>query len=209
MKNLLLNCIRILIVSIAMVGTAEAASTKSEKSAKSEKPAKSKKSAKSHKSATDLAVQLEDLQALVADLQAQIDGIVSFDGVAGADGQDGQDGETGSAGPPGSPGGDGAPGATGPQGPPGEICSGATVDWQAGPPGISINVDTSHCGFTSTPKFFTSLSGTANHWTITGIDAIYNESENGFTVFLDLIGGGLNFAAAVADDLRLNWMAIE
>lgn len=218
MKNLLLHCINILIVSIVMTGTVEAASSKSDKSSKSEK---SKKSAKSSKGKNGRGVSVEDLQMLAADLQAQIDEIVLLGGPPGADGQDGAagpagppgppgaDGKAGAAGPTGLAGAVGASGATGPQGPPGLICSGATVNWLAGAPGIYVNVDTSHCEFSSTPKYFTSLSGTAHHWTITGVDAIYNASPTGFTIFLDQIGGGLNLSASRAFNYQLNWMAIE
>lgn len=203
MKKLVLYCIKILILSIAMVGAAQAASTKSEKSAKSEK---SEKSAKSHKDVKALAVKVKDLEALLADLQGQIGGGT---GSVGPAGPVGPPGPPGAGGAPGAPGADGDAGSTGPQGLPGEICSGVSANWFPGSPGIYINVDTSQCGFTSTPKYFTSLSGTSHHWTIIGIDAIYSESPNGFTVFLDQKDGGLTISAPTAYNLRLNWMAIE
>ena len=194
MRKLALYCIKILILSIAMVGVAQAASTKS---GKSEKTERSSKSAKSTKSVRALAAKVADLEALVAELQGQVGGGTGSTGPAGP------------IGPPGPPGADGAVGATGPQGIPGEICSGESVNWFPGTTGIYITVDTSACGFTSTPKYFTSLSGANLSWKITGVDAIYNESPNEFWLFLDLIDGGLSISAVAAYNLRLNWMAIE
>ena len=51
------------------------------------------------------------------------------------------------------------------------------------------DVDTRACGFTSTPLYFTTLEGTANHEQTTGANAIYFATATGFRVYLRFTDG--------------------
>ena len=50
--------------------------------------------------------------------------------------------------------------------------------------GIRIDIDTSNCGFTSTPHYIVSMEGSTYHWQLAGLSSIYNPTPNGFTVFI-------------------------
>lgn len=53
------------------------------------------------------------------------------------------------------------------------------------PAGFYIDVDTSNCGFTATPHYLISIEGTGGfHWYLSGLNCIYNQSPNGFRVYL-------------------------
>ena len=66
------------------------------------------------------------------------------------------------------------------------ICSGISSNtlWQnyTGT-GIFMDVDTSNCNFTSTPSYFTSISGTSAHWDLAGYGAIYNPTSTTFRIY--------------------------
>ncbi|CAF4833149.1 unnamed protein product [Rotaria sp. Silwood1] len=47
---------------------------------------------------------------------------------------------------------------------------------------IRMNIDTSSCQFENTPMYFTSISGTAGHYLLVGVNAIYEPSKNGFII---------------------------
>ncbi|CAF2772883.1 unnamed protein product [Rotaria sp. Silwood2] len=47
---------------------------------------------------------------------------------------------------------------------------------------IRMNIDTSSCRFENTPMYFTSISGTAGHYLLVGVNAIYEPSRNGFII---------------------------
>ncbi len=65
------------------------------------------------------------------------------------------------------------------------LCTGHTEkkDWRPYGSAYYVNVDTSRCGFTATPDYFTSLQGT-NHWKSRGGTAIYFPTETGFRIYL-------------------------
>jgi len=46
-----------------------------------------------------------------------------------------------------------------------------------------MDVDTSNCNFTSTPSYFTSISGTSAHWDLAGYGAIYNPTSTTFRIY--------------------------
>lgn len=50
--------------------------------------------------------------------------------------------------------------------------------------GITVEVDTSAAEFKSTPHYITSLLGNGHHWTVTGVNALYNASRQGFSIYL-------------------------
>lgn len=47
---------------------------------------------------------------------------------------------------------------------------------------IQMNVDTSNCRFENTPTYFTSITGTAGHYLLVGVNAIYEPTSNGFHI---------------------------
>ncbi len=63
-----------------------------------------------------------------------------------------------------------------------------------------IDVDTSHCEFHSTPRYFTSLTGRDSHWVL-GSQAIYFARPNGFRVYVRASG-------ASPSDFSLSWKAV-
>ncbi len=66
-----------------------------------------------------------------------------------------------------------------------ELCTGHTErgHWKTYGSGYYVNVDTSRCGFTSTPNYFTSLQGSI-HWKSQGGTAIYRPTETGFRIYV-------------------------
>jgi hypothetical protein len=68
-------------------------------------------------------------------------------------------------------------------------CAGATVPgktaWQRySSNSLYVDIDTSTCGFSATPLYFTTLGGTRNHWLTLGASSIYSPTRNGFRVYL-------------------------
>ncbi|CAF3862069.1 unnamed protein product [Rotaria sp. Silwood1] len=55
--------------------------------------------------------------------------------------------------------------------------------------GLYMDIDSSACGFNSTPLYFTSVSGTSSHWDLTGYTAIYSSTKNSFRVYTQSISG--------------------
>lgn len=47
---------------------------------------------------------------------------------------------------------------------------------------IQMNIDTSSCRFGSTPTYFTSITGTAGHYLLVGVNAIYEPNRDGFFI---------------------------
>ena len=93
---------------------------------------------------------------------------------------------------------------------------------QAG--GIYIDIDTSNCGFSSTPHYLISIEGTRGyHWYLSGLNSIYNQSKNGFRVYLrctdapsdfNTIGGtnepnSLRVKTAIDKGWKLKWTGIQ
>ncbi|HHG86005.1 MAG TPA: hypothetical protein ENJ82_14755 [Bacteroidetes bacterium] len=92
------------------------------------------------------------------------------------------------------------------------------------PAGIRIDVDTSNCGFTSTPQYLISIEGVLGyHWYLSGQNSIYNATPTGFTVYLrwtdapsdfPTIGvtnepNSLRVATAVAKRWSMKWTGIS
>lgn len=79
-----------------------------------------------------------------------------------------------------------------------------------GASGITMTIDTTACGFTSVPLYFTSLDGNG-HWGVGGYTAIYSASTTGFTVYakpLDVWSSSSMLSSAYADAWDLNWFGI-
>jgi ribosomal protein S11 len=70
----------------------------------------------------------------------------------------------------------------------GALCAGTTpvgnTDWQVYNERIFVDVDTSVCGFTETPQYFSALQGTTSHWTSKGRSEIYGPTATGFRVYI-------------------------
>ena len=47
---------------------------------------------------------------------------------------------------------------------------------------IRMSIDTSDCDFTDVPTYFTSISGSAGHYLLIGVDAIYEPTRSGFLI---------------------------
>ena len=72
--------------------------------------------------------------------------------------------------------------------------SGLTVpgntNWQAdGKKGIYVDVDTSGAGYAHAPLYFTSIGGKSNHWAVSGSNAVYNATSDGFRIYLRWVDG--------------------
>lgn len=70
-----------------------------------------------------------------------------------------------------------------------KIASGQTstndwVDYNGGPGGVYIDVDTSSANFTTTPHYIVALHGNGFQWRACGVNSIYNETSTGFQVYL-------------------------
>lgn len=93
--------------------------------------------------------------------------------------------------------------------PPG-LCTGVTDSdsWKPYNDQIVIDIDTTSCKFTGSPRYLTSLSGDSNHWSTTGATSIYSETANGFRVYINK-EGGVSTSYASARNWRINWVAVE
>jgi hypothetical protein len=77
---------------------------------------------------------------------------------------------------------------------------------QSSPDLIYLDVDTSQCAFMQTPEYFTTLSGTSDHSTAQGANAIYNPTATGFRVYI--LKSGVTTDYAKSRKWRIDWQAI-
>ena len=92
------------------------------------------------------------------------------------------------------------------------ICTGSTpagsTAWQVYSTSyLTLSIDTSECGFTATPRYFTSLGGSTHHWRTAGATSIYAATTSSFQIYL-FNEGGNTVAAANTDQWHINWMAV-
>ena len=74
---------------------------------------------------------------------------------------------------------------------------------------IRVVVNTSGCGFTGTPKYFTSIGGLGSHFELVGASAIYSPSANGFSIYIKKNDGStLTPADAANGGWQINWQGI-
>jgi hypothetical protein len=81
----------------------------------------------------------------------------------------------------------------------------ADTPWQADKDGVAhVDIDTSHCGLSGDPLYFTSLGGETSHWAARGPTSIFRSSATGFRVVVMR-----RDAPELADraDWHVNWMA--
>ena len=85
-----------------------------------------------------------------------------------------------------------------------------TTDWKAyGSKAIYLDVDTSGAGFTETPRYFTTLGGSANNWDALGVNAIYSATPNGFRIYLKSASGiALTPAYANSKGWYVQWLGV-
>ncbi|WP_437658898.1 serine protease [Sorangium sp. So ce1182] len=89
-----------------------------------------------------------------------------------------------------------------------EMCTGRTTpgatSWvQYNTRTVYVDVDTSRCNRTSTPRYFTSLGGSGYHWTTLGANNIYLPTKDGFRVYV--VQDGITPAIANQRNWHINW----
>ena len=94
-----------------------------------------------------------------------------------------------------------------------EMCSGNTASGSGwliyDPSTIYITVNTAGCGFTSAPRYFTSIGGLGSHFELVGGSAIYSPTATGFSVYVKRNdGGALTPTDAVNGGWYINWTAV-
>lgn len=75
--------------------------------------------------------------------------------------------------------------------------------------GAVITVDTSGCGFTSAPMYFSSIGGGSAHWGVTGADAIYNPTSTSFQVYVRGTVEPINAVYASSRQWHIQWCGIK
>ena len=89
-----------------------------------------------------------------------------------------------------------------------KFASGSTKpsDWKVynNGAGMFVEVDTSDAGFTSTPRYFTSLDGRTSHWTLRGMTSIYAADKDSFRIYIR----GETPQKAQARGWKINWLAV-
>lgn len=73
--------------------------------------------------------------------------------------------------------------------------------------GIYVDVDTSSCGFSATPVYVTSMSGT-RHWQTTGSSEPYTETDKSFRTYIRQ-DDGITTSEASSWGWSVNWIADE
>jgi len=91
----------------------------------------------------------------------------------------------------------------------GAFCAGTTpvgtTEWQVyDGKYIFVDIDTSVCGFTETPKYLSALQGTTSHWTSKGSSEIYSPTETGFRIYIFMV---ITPAEANARKYAIHWIA--
>jgi hypothetical protein len=94
-----------------------------------------------------------------------------------------------------------------------EMCSGNTAagtGWNVYDPStIYLSVNTSGCGFSSTPRYFTSVGGLGSHFELVGASAIYSPTSTGFSVYVQKNDGTpLTPVDAANGGWFINWTAV-
>lgn len=75
------------------------------------------------------------------------------------------------------------------------------------PRGIYVDVNTAACGFTTTPRYITSIGGSYGHWRTTGATSIYQSTATGFRVYIYNDLGTLTPAYANSNGWNITWEA--
>lgn len=92
------------------------------------------------------------------------------------------------------------------------VCAGRTTSgatsWVAySGTSIYVDINTSACGFTATPIYFTTLTGTSNHFTATGMTSLYSATATGFRVYVSQ-PAGITPTTANNYSWAVNWVGM-
>lgn len=94
------------------------------------------------------------------------------------------------------------------------LCAGVSpfTSWQYyATSGIFMDVNTTKCRFDRIPSYYTSITGTTNHWQLTGYSAIYSGTSTSFRVYMRNSAGWtgtsmLTFAASY--QWNISWVGM-
>lgn len=90
----------------------------------------------------------------------------------------------------------------------GGTAAGATTWLSYDPRTVYTDVNTAACGFTSSPRYVTSIGGNSHHWMTTGANAIYIPTATGFRVYVYDETGPVTPADANARGWHINYQAV-
>ncbi|XXT23276.1 matrixin family metalloprotease [Sorangium sp. So ce429] len=94
----------------------------------------------------------------------------------------------------------------------GTTCKGQTIagntSWQQYQSNsLYLDVDTSACGFSATPLYFTTLGGNSHHWWTNGANSIYQPTATGFRVYIYDNHGSITPQIANGRQWHIQWKA--
>ena len=85
--------------------------------------------------------------------------------------------------------------------------------YRGGETGLEFYVDTSHCRFTSTPVYLTSLTGNGAHWHVVGISSLYEMTATGFKIYFGHINSQVSkqemLKMSIDNKWTFEWIGIE
>merc|ERR1712037_1007684 len=71
------------------------------------------------------------------------------------------------------------------------------------------DIDIGHCGFSKTPRVFTSMTGKSSHWQTQGITSIYSLTKTKFRVYINFYGSSSQATGfAKSHKWELDWIAV-
>ena len=90
----------------------------------------------------------------------------------------------------------------------GTTAAGKGWNYDSSNKGLWIDVDTSSGGFTTTPVYVASISGTERHWRTTGGCAVYLATKSSFRIYLRYPDGPIEVKDAQIGHWQVNWIAV-
>jgi hypothetical protein len=100
-------------------------------------------------------------------------------------------------------------------GAPVRVCSGSTpvgnTAWAVygtGGNAITLNVDTSGCGFTTSARYIANLACNNVCWMTTGGNNPYNPSPTGFQIYVNYMAGGMSPTMANGFGFHIEWVGV-
>jgi hypothetical protein len=94
-----------------------------------------------------------------------------------------------------------------------KFCTGKTIEgstnWiQYSEQGLYVDVDTSSCGFTSTPIYLVNMHGNSNNWTATGGSSAYQRKPGSFRIYVRHAAADFTPAFANQRGWHIQWLAV-
>jgi len=95
------------------------------------------------------------------------------------------------------------------------LCAGRTTKGSTGwtvhtSYSVYVDVDMSHCGFSSTPVVVTSVGGESSHWQSTGGSEIYSITSTSFRNYVNFLNqASVSPSTANSWSWHMNWVAYE